>query len=67
LSADYYYGVAFLDVIGFWDPKKRFWTEAQFPAAPEVCTRIRRGIERDALSDATAVHVRERVEALCPR
>jgi hypothetical protein len=67
LSADYYYGVAFLDVIGFWDPKKRFWTETEFPAAPEVCTRIRQGIERDGLSDATAVHVRERVEALCPR
>jgi hypothetical protein len=66
LSADYYYGVAFLDVIGFWDPKKRFWTESEFSAAPEVCTRIRRGVERDGLSDATGLHVRQRLEAICP-
>jgi hypothetical protein len=66
LSADYYYGVQFLDVIGFWDVKKRFWTETEFPQASEVCTRIRRSIERDGLTDATAVHVRERLNAICP-
>src|SRR5262249_13778249 len=66
LSADYYYGVAFLDVIGFWDPKKRFWTESEFSTAPEVCTRVQRSLEHDGLSDATALHVRERLEAICP-
>jgi hypothetical protein len=66
LSADYYYGVQFLDVIGFWDVKKRFWTATEFPKAAEVCTRIRRSIERDGLTDSTAVHVRERLDAICP-
>jgi hypothetical protein len=66
LSSDYYYGVAFLDVIGFWDPKKRFWTETEFTAAPEVCRRVRQSIEREGLVDATAVNVRERLEGYCP-
>jgi hypothetical protein len=66
LSADYYYGVQFLDVIGFWDVKKRFWTATEFPKAAEVCTRIRRSIERDGLTDSTAVHVRERLDEICP-
>jgi hypothetical protein len=66
LSANYYYGVQFLDLIGFWDPQKRFWTESEFPSAPEVCTRIRRSMERDGLSDATAMDVRETLEAICP-
>jgi hypothetical protein len=66
LSADYYYGVMFLDLIGFWDPKKRFWTDSAFSTAPEVCMRIRQSVERDGLSDASALHVRERLEAICP-
>jgi hypothetical protein len=66
LSANYYYGVQFLDLLGFWDPQKRFWTESEFPTAPEVCMRIRRSMERDGLSDATAMDVRETLEAICP-
>jgi hypothetical protein len=66
LSANYYYGVQFLDLIGFWDPQKRFWTESEFSNAPEVCMRIRRSMERDGLNDATAMDVRERLEAICP-
>jgi hypothetical protein len=66
LGADYYYGVTFLDLIGFWDLKKRFWTESEFSNAPEVCMRIRRSMERDGLSDATAMDVRASLEAICP-
>jgi hypothetical protein len=50
---------AFLEVIGFWDPQKRFWTESEFSTAPEVCGGV-------WMSDATALHERERLEAICP-
>jgi hypothetical protein len=66
LSADYYYGVAFLDVIGFWDPSKRFWTDEEFPNAPEVCRRIRQSLERTGLNDATLLDVRDRLQGVCP-
>jgi hypothetical protein len=66
LSADYYYGVAFLDVIGFWDPSKRFWTDEEFPNAPEVCQRIRQSVERTGLNDATLIDVRDRLQSICP-
>ena len=37
LAADYYFGVSFLDTIGFWDRTKRFWTNIDFPDAAEIC------------------------------
>jgi hypothetical protein len=39
-----YFGAAFLSRIGFFDPHRRFWTNQDFPAAPEVRERITRYI-----------------------
>src|SRR5262245_56107519 len=41
LGADYYFGVSFLQTIGFWDPAKRFWTDQDFPEAGAICGRIK--------------------------
>jgi len=40
-GADFYFGVAFLQTIGFWDPAKRFWTKQDFPDAGAICERIK--------------------------
>ena len=40
------YGVAFLARIGFFDKSKRFWTNQEFPQAPEVRQRIIAYIEK---------------------
>jgi hypothetical protein len=40
LAAEYYYGVSFLDQIGFWSKAQRFWTADEFPNATEVCELI---------------------------
>jgi hypothetical protein len=43
---DFYFGVRFLDRVGFWDRTKRFWThriDIQKPTPDEVCTRLKRG------------------------
>ncbi len=55
----YYYGVAFLDAVGYWDRSKRFWTDRDFDGATPVACRIRAGLkklgtESTAARDATA-------------
>lgn len=35
-----YYGTAFLAIIGFFNPKLRFWTNESFPEANEVRGRV---------------------------
>ncbi len=39
-----YFGVTFLSRIGFFDPRRRFWTTKEFPEAPEIRQRIERFI-----------------------
>jgi len=41
VGADFYFGVSFLQTIGFWDESKRFWSRENFPEANAVCTRIK--------------------------
>jgi hypothetical protein len=40
LAAEYYYGVSFLDEIGYWSKAERFWTADEFPNATAVCELI---------------------------
>jgi hypothetical protein len=41
VGAEFYFGVSFLQTIGFWDESKRFWSRESFPEANAVCTRIK--------------------------
>jgi len=41
LAAEYYFGTSFLDVVGYWDPARRFWTEA--PTDPQYASGEGRG------------------------
>ncbi len=55
----YYYGIAFLDVIGFWNRAERFWTDREFDGANAIACRIRTellklGTESTASRDALA-------------
>ena len=45
LPESYYFAIAFLDTVGFFDPAKRFWTDRGFPDAP----RLRARLEHQAL------------------
>jgi hypothetical protein len=40
LPDSYYFAIAFLDTVGFFDPAKRFWTDRSFPQAEAVRTRL---------------------------
>ena len=65
LAADYYFGVSFLDAIGFWDRTKRFWTSADFPDAVNVCRRITARLVELQLDDYLAVVALKRLNASC--
>jgi hypothetical protein len=40
LPDSYYFTVAFLDTVGFFNAARRFWTDREFSDAPEVRTRL---------------------------
>lgn len=40
LPESYYFTIAFLDTVGFFDPAKRFWTDRTFPQAPALRARL---------------------------
>jgi hypothetical protein len=42
LTESYYFTIAFLDTVGYFDPAKRFWTDREFPEAPALRARIER-------------------------
>ena len=46
VSEGYYFAVAFLDTIGYFDPAKRFWTDCKFPDAPVVRARLQSRLGR---------------------
>ncbi|WP_404421115.1 hypothetical protein [Thalassospira australica] len=45
LESCYYFGVSFLDEVGYFQPSKRFWTQQKFPYAPILQSRIRRKLD----------------------
>ena len=65
LAADYYFGVSFLDTIGFWDRAKRFWTNVDFPDAAKICRRIKARLVELQLHDYLAVVALKRLNASC--
>ena len=44
LPESYYFTVAFLDTVGFFDPEKRFWTDRDFAGAPVLKARLEAGL-----------------------
>jgi hypothetical protein len=40
LPESYYFTIAFLDTVGYFDRAKRFWTERDFPEAPVLRARL---------------------------
>jgi hypothetical protein len=41
LPESYYFTIAFLDTVGYFDAFRRFWTELDFPEAPAVRERLK--------------------------
>jgi hypothetical protein len=44
LADSYYFTIAFLDTVGFFDPAKRFWTDREFRQAPALRASLERRV-----------------------
>jgi hypothetical protein len=42
LPESYYFTIAFLEAVGYFEPRKRFWTDRPFPEAPALRQRLER-------------------------
>ena len=61
LSESYYFTIAFLDTVGYFDPAKRFWTDRAFPEAPALRSRLERHVRRLHHADPMARMALERL------
>jgi hypothetical protein len=41
LPESHYFTIAFLDTVGYFDPRRRFWTQLDFPEAPAIREQLR--------------------------
>jgi hypothetical protein len=65
VSADYYFGVSFLDEIGFWNRDERFWTEEEFAGSDAICRRVKIRMTESTLDDPQARVALEKLNADC--
>jgi len=61
LAEGYYFTIAFLDTVGYFDPAKRFWTDRAFPEAPALRTRLETHVRRLHRGDPMARMALERL------
>jgi hypothetical protein len=64
LTEGYYFTIAFLDTVGYFDPAKRFWTNCELPEAPGLRARLERHVRRLHQNDPMARMALERLG--CP-
>src|SRR6516165_3635023 len=61
LPESYYFTVAFLDTVGYFEPAKRFWTDRQFLEAPALRARLERQLSALPKGDPMVRMARERL------
>jgi len=61
----YYFGVSFLDEVGYFEKDKRFWTDQDFPDATDTCKKILASIERLGLTSDSADEAKQKLEPIC--
>jgi hypothetical protein len=61
LAEGYYFTIAFLETVGYFDPAKRFWTDRAFPEAPALRARFERHVRRLHPNDPMARMALERL------
>jgi hypothetical protein len=61
LPESYYFTIAFLDTVGYFDRAKRFWTKHEFPEAAAVRTRLESRLQMLPLGDPMVRMAQERL------
>src|SRR5262245_25723706 len=65
LSSDFYFGVLFVDEVGYWQKEKRFWTDESFPGAEAKCLLIRNRLVELRLQGPLAAGAEEKLQDSC--
>jgi hypothetical protein len=65
LSGDNYFGVSFFDEIGFFDQKRRFWTDRELPGGGRICCLIKARLEELGFRDSYARGAEEKLNRNC--
>ena len=63
LSEGYYFTIAFLDTVGYFDPAKRFWTRDTFPGASALWPKLEHHVLSLHRGDAMARMALERLQS----
>jgi hypothetical protein len=66
LPESYYFTVAFLDTVGYFDPAKRFWTNRAFPEAPTLQKALKDHLSAFAKSDPMTLMAYDRLRGRRP-
>jgi len=65
VAADFYFGVSFLDAVGFLDRSKRFWTDDEFDNASALCCKIKQRLAAIGLKAQPAQSAMNRLNGSC--
>ena len=65
VAADFYFGVSFLDAVGFLDRSKRFWTDDEFDNASALCCKIKQRLTAIGLKAQPAQSAMNRLNGSC--
>ncbi len=66
VGARYYYGVSFLDAVGYWNEAHRFWTDASFREGKSTCCAIKTRIEKLGLKGGVIASAMQKLNDSCP-
>ncbi|WP_420547310.1 hypothetical protein [Curvivirga sp.] len=62
----FYYGVAFLDAVGYINPDNLFWTNKTFPEGKDLCLKIKKRLIEMGLDNSGAQNALEILNRDCP-
>ena len=65
VASDYYFGISFLDEVGYWRAKKRFWTDETFAGSTATCLLIRQRLAKLHLASPLAMAAADKLPASC--
>ena len=65
VGAGYYYGVSFLDAVGYWNEANRFWTDAEFAGARSLCCAVKARIRQSGLKSDIALAAMDKLNRSC--
>ena len=68
LADEYYFGISFFDVVGYWQPKRRFWTDAPLDEdAAALCCRLKHQVNELDFEGWAADGAMSKLERNCGR